>query len=180
MATPTERENLLMEAKLCESACRYDEMTVAIRELVMKLPKKEKLTSDEKKLLANSYKHELNSRRISLKNIKKSAHTLGTYDTEKLKVLNDYKRTITEELEAICKDLISLLDSKLLPEVNAPADDIFYHKLKGDYCRYLAEVETDTEQVKLLIDKVKENYQGKLSLCNHVMCFTGNIHVSYF
>lgn len=150
----------MKDAKLCEYACRYDDMVDVIRELVMKLPKKERLTDEEKHFLSVAYKQEVNARRRSLKGIDKSMHKLGTFDAENMKALKDYKGYIKQELGALCNELISLIDSKLLPDVSEPADDIFYHKLKGDYYRYLAEVEDDTARANVLIDNAKENYQG--------------------
>jgi 14-3-3 protein epsilon len=39
----------------------------------------------------------------------------------------------------VCDDLIGLVDAHLLPHAQGPETRIFYHKMKGDYFRYLAE-----------------------------------------
>merc|ERR1712113_1148678 len=55
----------------------------------------------------------------------------------------DYRREIENELEEICNDILQLLDKTLLAadEISDEAQ-VFYYKMKGDYLRYLAEVQT--------------------------------------
>ncbi len=47
--------------------------------------------------------------------------------------------------QAICNELISLVDASLLPNAKAADTRIFYFKMKGDYFRYLAEFLADAE-----------------------------------
>ena len=43
------------------------------------------------------------------------------------------------ELQKISDDVLQLIDNKLLPQASATDEKIFYYKMKGDYCRYVAE-----------------------------------------
>ncbi|MCO5603193.1 hypothetical protein L7F22_057340 [Adiantum nelumboides] len=46
------------------------------------------------------------------------------------------------ELSNICHNLLSLLDSHLIPSTASPKSRVFYSKMKGDYCHYLVEFRT--------------------------------------
>lgn len=54
-------------------------------------------------------------------------------------VMQFYKRRVERELEQYCTDILTLLDNVLLKKTANPEARVFYHKMKGDYNRYLAE-----------------------------------------
>jgi len=56
--------------------------------------------------------------------------------TERIK---QYRLLIENELQSICNDILSILDKRLIPNANTGEAKTFYYKMKGDYCRYLAE-----------------------------------------
>ena len=43
------------------------------------------------------------------------------------------------ELQKIADDVLSIIDNKLFPQATDTDEKIFYQKMKGDYCRYIAE-----------------------------------------
>ena len=60
--------------------------------------------------------------------------------SQTVSILKEYKKKVQKELQKYCKDVINILDNKLIPEsTNNPEDQIFYLKMKGDYYRYIAE-----------------------------------------
>lgn len=153
------REQLVIKTKLSESAGRSDEMLDDIRELVTILPKKQTLTAEERNLLACAFKKEVGLRRKALKTLQKFGISKMT-NPVKTKVFHEYKDMVSRELEELCFELLAMIDSKLLPDVSEPVEDIFYHKLKGDYYRYLAEVEENSNKSAEYIEMAKENYEG--------------------
>ena len=46
---------------------------------------------------------------------------------------------VEEELNKICRDILGLLDTKLITKAEGPEAKVFYLKMKADYYRYLAE-----------------------------------------
>ena len=46
---------------------------------------------------------------------------------------------VEKELEAICRELLRVLEAHLLPEDGTAEGQVFYWKMAGDYWRYLAE-----------------------------------------
>ena len=131
---------LFLQAKLAEQAERYDEMVSNMRELA-KLNLE--LSVEERNLLSVGYKNMIGARRASwriLSSIESKEATKGV--EEHKKVIAEYRATVEKELEETCAEILALLDDNLLPASNSGESKVFYHKMKGDYYRYLAEFQS--------------------------------------
>jgi 14-3-3 protein epsilon len=53
--------------------------------------------------------------------------------------LRDYKKKIEVELNEYCNDIISLLNTNLIPSADTHESKVFFKKMKGDYHRYISE-----------------------------------------
>merc|ERR1712070_1043886 len=51
----------------------------------------------------------------------------------------EYRQKIEAELAKICNDILQVLDDHLIKSAESGESKVFYHKMKGDYHRYLAE-----------------------------------------
>ena len=51
----------------------------------------------------------------------------------------NYKQMIEKELTEVCKNILDLLNEHLLPKSKSEEGQVFLHKMKGDYYRYIAE-----------------------------------------
>lgn len=58
-------------------------------------------------------------------------------------VTTEYKNSIVQELDKICKEILKHIDDDLVPNSESDQTKVFYLKMKGDYYRYLSEVSTD-------------------------------------
>lgn len=67
-------------------------------------------------------------------------------EQEKLPLIREYKAKIEDELLEICNDILSIIETELIPNSTSEEGKVFYYKMKGDYHRYLAEF-----QVRLLV-----------------------------
>ena len=148
-----EREALVTTAKLAELAERYDDMTAAMKKVVVE--KGGVLQQEERNLLSVAYKNVVGARRSSWRVISSIA-TKTADDSNDLKM---YQREVETELENICKEVLELLSNYLIPKATEAAKSetdgdaelyekyveskVFYLKMKGDYYRYLAEVAAD-------------------------------------
>eukprot|EP01115_Flamella_aegyptia_P014713 TRINITY_DN853_c0_g1_i1.p1 TRINITY_DN853_c0_g1~~TRINITY_DN853_c0_g1_i1.p1 ORF type:complete len:186 (-),score=86.92 TRINITY_DN853_c0_g1_i1:173-730(-) len=56
--------------------------------------------------------------------------------------IKEYRAKIELELSNICNDILNVLDKHLIPTANTGESKVFYHKMKGDYLRYLAEFQS--------------------------------------
>jgi 14-3-3 protein len=54
-------------------------------------------------------------------------------------VINYYKNRVEKELESYCNEILTLIDNVLLKKTVNTESRVFYHKMKGDYNRYMAE-----------------------------------------
>jgi len=133
----TERESKTFLARLCEQAERYDEMVSYMKE-VAKIGGE--LTVDERNLLSVAYKNVVGTRRASWRIISSIEQKEETKGTDKhVSTIRDYRQKIELELENVCQDVLNVLDQSLIPKAEAGESKVFYHKMKGDYHRYLAE-----------------------------------------
>jgi 14-3-3 protein epsilon len=134
--TDAREENVYM-AKLAEQAERYNEM-VDFMKKVSAL--RVELTVEERNLLSVAYKNEIGARRASwriISSIEQKEENKG--NENHVKRIREYRSKVENELNAICNDILSVLDSHLLPTAATSESKVFYYKMKGDYYRYLAE-----------------------------------------
>jgi 14-3-3 protein epsilon len=133
----TERESKTFLARLCEQAERYDEMVLYMKE-VAKIGGE--LTVDERNLLSVAYKNVVGTRRASWRIISSIEQKEETKGSEKhVAKIKEYRDKIEKELEQVCGDVLNVLDDSLIPNAISGESKVFYHKMKGDYHRYLAE-----------------------------------------
>jgi len=133
----TERENITFLARLCEQAERYDEMVDYMKE-VAKLDGE--LSVDERNLLSVAYKNVVGTRRASWRIISSIEQKEESKGSDKhVGTIRDYRQKIELELEKVCQDVLNVLDESLIPKAESGESKVFYHKMKGDYHRYLAE-----------------------------------------
>merc|ERR1711933_45975 len=52
------------------------------------------------------------------------------------------------ELQGICDKILALLDDKLISKASTGESKVFYHKMKADYYRYIAEFRDGDEKSK--------------------------------
>lgn len=71
------------------------------------------------------------------------------------KRIEEYRRKVESELTSICNDIIQLIDDHLLPSTSQCESCVFYHRMKGDYYRYLAEFKVGIEMEKAASESMK-------------------------
>ncbi|RKF56712.1 14-3-3 protein-like protein [Erysiphe neolycopersici] len=98
------------------------------------------LTVDERNLLSVAYKNVVGTRRASWRIISSIEHKEESKGSDKhVSTIRDYRQKIETELEKVCQDVLDVLDESLIPKAETGESKVFYHKMKGDYHRYLAE-----------------------------------------
>jgi len=135
--TENTKEDSIYLARLAEQAERYDEMADEMKKVAQL---QDELSVEERNLLSVAYKNIVGSRRASLRiisSIEQKESSRGK--TENLKKVNDYRKKVEDELTKICADVLDVLDKYLIPSSTTSESKVFYHKMKGDYHRYLAE-----------------------------------------
>jgi len=158
MVLPDTKDGLVFMAKLAEQAERYDEMVSCMKNVVKYNPE---LTVEERNLLSVAYKNIIGSRRASWRVIVTiEAKEEAKGNVTHLSLIRDYKTTVRKELSLICDDILLLLDEKLIPASQNGESRVFFLKMKGDYHRYYAEIDSNEEQKLAARDAYKNAYEG--------------------
>lgn len=133
------REDLVFLAKLCEQAERYGEMLHAMKRIAYHYGN---LTVLERNLLSVSFKNVIGMQRASwriLCSIQEKERKSGV--TWKADRTSEVIVEVEQTMLRICYDAISLITEHIVPfERDSKEAVVFYHKMLGDYYRYLAEI----------------------------------------
>jgi len=131
------KHEMVSRAKLCEQAERYDDMADFMRKVT---ESGIELVNEERNLLSVAYKNVVRARRSSWRIIS-SIEGKCDKGEKKHAIATEYRQKVEKELKDICDVVLDLLDKQLIPKASTGESKVFYLKMKGDYYRYLAEVE---------------------------------------
>jgi len=133
-----ERAQLVAIARTAEAAERYEDMCSFMKQIVTNLHTSgDTLTIEERNLLSVAYKNVIGTRRASWRTLHAMDET-NTSATD-LKLAKVYKSKVEDELEKVCKEVLDMLENKLVNDDNQGEANVFFLKMTGDYYRYLAE-----------------------------------------
>jgi 14-3-3 protein epsilon len=150
-------EDSVYLAKLAEQAERYEEM---VENMKVVASADQELSVEERNLLSVAYKNVIGARRASWRivtSIEQKEESKG--NEAQVALIKDYRHKIEDELAKICEDILECLDSHLIPSAQTGESKVFYHKMKGDYHRYLAEFAVGDKR-KASADKSLEAYKA--------------------
>lgn len=173
-------ENVYM-AKLAEQAERFDEMSEYMKDLVQNClpsPPNGELTNEERNLFSVAYKNSIGTRRASWRIVSSVEHKEKTRGGDKIAhVIADEKQRVEKELDSICNDILQLIDSQLLPSAIENAESsVFYHKMKGDYYRYICEFSTDDKH-KEAVENAHKAYKDAREIAFNKLAATNPIRL---
>eukprot|EP00871_Galdieria_phlegrea_P001237 jgi/Galph1/2113/GphlegSOOS_G805.1 len=139
------RERTIYLTKLSEQAERYQEMVKEIRKVAIEVGENtSELSVEERNLLSVAYKNVIGSQRASWRIISSVEHKEEKKGNQAhVALCSEYRRRIEEELASTCRDVLSILEEHLIPSAKSSESKVFYYKMKGDYCRYMAEFMND-------------------------------------
>lgn len=111
----TKRKNLIFLARTAEAAERYDDMCLCMRDLVQGFKEadtgKTDLSIDERNLLSVAYKNVIGARRASWRTLNAESQ-----DEKNEPLITKYKKQVEAELQAICNNVLNLLNTYLIDE----------------------------------------------------------------
>merc|ERR1712139_506349 len=116
------------------------------------------LSVEERNLLSVAYKNAVGSRRASwriITSVKEKEKSKGNAEFESFAA--EYCKKVETELQTICDTIINLLGQSLIPKASSAESKVFYHKMKGDYYRYIAEF-TDGDSKKAASESARVAY----------------------
>ncbi|KAL1998122.1 hypothetical protein VTN02DRAFT_6822 [Thermoascus thermophilus] len=150
-------EDAVYLAKLAEQAERYEEM---VENMKVVASSDQELSVEERNLLSVAYKNVIGARRASWRIVTSIEQKEESKGNElQVALIKDYRQKIETELAKICEDILDVLDKHLIPSAQTGESKVFYHKMKGDYHRYLAEFAVG-ERRKVSADASLEAYKN--------------------
>lgn len=127
------------------------------------------LTLEERNVLCVAYKNAVGMRRIAWR-AASQARKIGKYRQHFDNEMVAYVKKLEEELVNLCKDMLSLITKHLLPKAKkagATESEVFYHKLTGDYFRYVAEV-GEGERLEKATERALDAYNKAIERAEEV------------
>jgi 14-3-3 protein epsilon len=152
------RDDDIYMAKLAEQAERYDEMVEYMKKVAND---DQELSVEERNLLSVAYKNVIGSRRASWRVVS----SIEQKNDDRQDIIAGYKSKIEKELEEISSDILDIIKSKLIPNSTSDEGKVFYHKMRGDYYRYLAEFQSEPTR-KDTCDNALDAYKEASSISN--------------
>jgi len=152
-------------AKLAEQAERYDEMADYMK-AVGSAPGE--LTVEERNLLSVAYKNAVGSRRASwriISSVEQKEQSKG--NDANVGHAKAYRAKVEAELQGICDTILALLSDSLIPQAKDAESKVFYHKMKGDYYRYIAEF-TDGDKKSAAANSAKMAYDDAMGAASEL------------
>ena len=147
-------------AMLAEQCSRYEDMMTFLEDMVK--TKTEDLSSDERNLLSIAYKNTISQDRQAIRTLLAyESKEAKKSDSPYLEFIREYKVKVQKELEDLCNKINATIDSSLLPKATTDEAKVFYHKMKGDYYRYIAE-NVDGDLKKKYADLGLDSYNAAL------------------
>ncbi|XP_041457042.1 14-3-3 family protein artA-like isoform X1 [Lytechinus variegatus] len=137
----SERWETVELAKFAEMTERYEEMVSYMKTVANSSD--EDLSVEERNLLSVAYKNVIGARRASWRIVssieQKEKDKTKEGDPDKVEEVKKVRLEIEKELKDICEDILNLLRDSLKKNAKENESKVFYHKMEGDYQRYLAE-----------------------------------------
>jgi len=170
------REENVYNAKLAEQAERYDDMVKYMKE-VAKDNVSADLSIEERNLLSVAYKNVIGARRASwrvltsIHNKEKERESVseskgGENKSDaniKSSSVKIYMEKVEKELDDTCDEILDIINDSLIKNASTPEAKVFYHKMSGDYFRYLAEFKYGDDKNEAAAS-AKEAYMNALEI----------------
>jgi len=159
------RAERLFLADLAGEAERHEDVVKQIKMIIDNFDPR--LSIEERNLLSIAYKNMTNVLRNSLR-VVGSLETQASRSSGKkqLPLIRGQREKIEHELTEVCKDIVLLLDEKLIPTAKHGEEITFYSKMKGDYYRYLADFSQERDRdhfAELSLEAYKLAYKQALA-----------------
>jgi len=145
-----DRSDLVYMAKLAEQS-EFDELVANMKAVARH---SQELSEEERELLSNAYKNVVGPR-LSTWKLVTSIEEKG--DAEKPHLVQDFKSKVEGQLVDSCNEILAIIDECLIPNSTREDAKVFAYKMKGDYHRYLAMVQTGESQ-KLAVSSAIDAY----------------------
>jgi len=130
-------------ARVAEQAERFEDMVTFLEEAIGS-KSGEDFTIDERNLLSVGFKNLIGSQRGAIRTI--GAIEQNPKYTKFGDALGAYKKKIEGELYTNCTKIVQIVEANCLKLASEDESKAFFHKMIGDYYRYVAESASDAQK----------------------------------
>merc|ERR1712054_530431 len=137
----------------------------------------EELSTEERNLLSVAYKNAVGSRRAAwriITSIEQKEKTKG--NDQQAGFAREYCGKVEQELDEICNAILALLNGNLLAKASNDESKVFYHKMKADYYRYIAEFKSDDAK-KSAAENARKAYEDATTTASSGLAVTHPIRL---
>jgi len=170
---PTLREQLLFKAKIAEQGDCYEDMVDIMKRIV---DIDGDLTVEERNLFSIAYKNLISGKRMAWRFVNSLWEKEKNKDAQSWKInqLLQLRQSLEDNLNAVCNEIIKIMDEKIISVSDAVESKIFWYKMKGDYYRYIAEYEHESRK-ELAQNESFRSYETALAQVNESILCTSPI-----
>ncbi len=93
------------------------------------------LSPDERNLLLIAYKNNLSPKQNAFRNIQTFVSPSEEITPEDQEIIQEQRKIIESEIEALCNEVLGMVDEKILPNTSTAEGRVFFNKMKADYLR---------------------------------------------
>ncbi|KAJ5079387.1 14-3-3 protein epsilon [Anaeramoeba ignava] len=162
---------------MCEQSRRYEEMRQTMKKIVLGTTE---LTIEERNLLSVAYKNLVSTGRNSWRVFTLFEHRETTQGNQELSQrIEEIRTKIEKELREVCFEIIGFVDDKHFLDLKDPESKVFFHKMKGDYCRYSAEFLVGKERDEM-VQKSLFCYQEGSKIADQHLQITNSLRLGLF
>lgn len=152
-------EDLMDLSRAAESAERYEDMCAFMKEVIQEMCKQAEpgIKQDHRNMLSVAYKNVVGSKRQSMRSLNEQDNS----DENNKELYKKYTKLVQSEVVTVCNEVLNVVVSgPLVPGIKKDGDaeaenTVFWLKMCGDYCRYLAEIPDSDDLVALSADSKK-------------------------
>merc|ERR1712070_823271 len=137
----------------------------------------DELSVEERNLLSVAYKNAVGSRRASwriISSVEQKETSKG--NSENAVWAKEYRSKVETELHKICNEILELLSGSLVAKAANGESKVFYHKMSGDYYRYIAEY-SDGDKKTDAASKAKSAYGQAMEVAQTDLAVTHPIRL---
>merc|ERR1711920_256901 len=139
--------------------------------------KGDELSVEERNLSSVAYKNAVGSRRAAWRIISSvQEKEKSKQNTEQAQWAKEYCTKVEAELQEICTKILGLLDGNLIGKASNGESKVFYHKMKADYYRYIAEFRDGDEKSKAA-ESARLAYEEASTVANKDLAVTHPIRL---
>jgi 14-3-3 protein epsilon len=194
----TRRSQYFFLAQLAEDSYRFDDMCKFMAQVANEAKNGPDLSQDERHLLSSAFKSAVSTRRSAWRTVSADDICIGSnitkttesdtntdevdptsstnspspipLDVNDLTTSTVLKVLVESELSNLCLQIISILETNLIPHPHATSESVlFYKKMVGDYYRYLAEFIMIEEQYDEYASKSAQYYSEAMTLATTIL-----------